>query len=378
MATRGAEELPTQSQADEQAALLQIAMLVAREAPPEAVFAAVAAEVTRRLRVEAATVLRFLGDERAVVVGVWREGASRGFPVNAELDFDRRNSATGRVRSTGRPARVDSYEGHTGELAIQLRAMDVRASVAAPIVVAGDVWGAVVASTMRDEPLAAGTEHRIGDLAELAACAVAHEQGRRRLEASRLQIVEAADEARRRLERALHDGTQQHLLALSLKLRVGRSRADAGSDIAELIDDAIAEAMTANTALRELARDLYPIVLSERGLAAALQAVAARAPVVVQLRELPRRRFPPTAEATAYFVVAETLGTAGQLGPEPVGVVVADRGTQLVVEIDHAGIGRAEERLRDLAERVAAVGGRLDLDGDSGLRAEIPIERALG
>ena len=117
MATRDAEELPTRSAAaNEQAALLQIAMLIVHDALLEAVFGAVAEQAARRLRAEAAVVLRFVGDERAVVVGVWREGGIRGFPVNAELDFDSRNSAAGRVRSTGRPARADRYDASTGDL----------------------------------------------------------------------------------------------------------------------------------------------------------------------------------------------------------------------------------------------------------------------
>jgi signal transduction histidine kinase len=373
MATRDAEERPTRSEATD--ALLQIAMLIVREAPLEVVFGAVAEQAARRLRTEGATVLRFVGDERAVVVGVWREGGVRGFPVNAELDFDYRNSATGRVRSTGRPARADSYDESKGDLPLQMRAIGVRSSVAAPIMVSGEVWGTVAVVTRRDEPLPAGSEHRIGDLAELAGHAVAHAEARDRLAASRMRIVEDADEARRQLERDLHQGVQQHLLALTLKLRLARRRA--ASDVAELIDDAIAEAGTANAAIRDLARDLYPIVLSERGLAAAVQAVVARSPVPVYLQELPRRRFPAITEATAYFVVSETVAAAAEHpSTDEVRVVVADRGDLLVVEVSHASIGDAPARLRALAERVVAVGGRLDDDRRSALRAEFPIERS--
>jgi signal transduction histidine kinase len=378
MATRDADELPTQSEtADEQAALLQIAMLIVREAPLEAVLGAVAEQAARRLRTEAATVLRFIGDERAVVVGVWRESGIRGFPVNAELDFDSRNSAAGRVRSTAQPARADSYDESTGDLPLQMRAIGVQSSVAAPVMLADEVWGTVAAVTTREEPLPAGSEHRIADLAELAGHAVAHAETRRRLAASRRRIVEDADEARRRLERDLHQGVQQHLLALTLKLRLARGRA-ATADVAELLDDAIAEAGTANAAIRELARDMYPIVLSQRGLAAAVQAVAARSPVPVYLQELPRRRFPAIIEATAYFVVSETVAAAAEhRGRGDVRVVAADRGELLVVEVCHESIGEAPASLRALAERVVAVGGRLDNDRRCMLRAEFPIEREL-
>ena len=375
MATRDAEELPARSEAAvQQAALLEIAMLIVRGTPPEAVFGAVAEQAARRLRTEAATVLRFVGDERAVVVGAWRERGIRGFPVNAELDFDSRNSASGRVRSTGRPARADSYDESTGDLPLQMRSIGVQSSVAAPVMVAGEVWGTVAAVTRRDEPLPAGSEHRIEDLAELAACAVAQAESRRRDVASRRRIVEDGDEVRRRLERALHEGAQQHLLALTLRLRVARGRA-ATADVAQLLDDAITEAGAANVALRELARDLYPIVLSQRGLAVALQAVAARSPVPVYLQELPRRRFPAIIEGTAYFVVAETVAAAAEhhAGGD-VRVVAADRGELLVVEVCHESIGEAPARVSGLAERVVAVGGRIDDDRRSVLHAELPIE----
>ena len=153
--------------ADEQAALLAVAMLVAREAPVEELFASVAEQAAGRLGAEASSVLRFVGDERAVVVGVWREGGNRGLPVNAELDFDHRNSALGRVRKTGRPARADSYDGITGQLPMMMRAIDLRSSIAAPVIVAGEVWGALVVSTTRDRPLPEGSEHQISGFAEL-------------------------------------------------------------------------------------------------------------------------------------------------------------------------------------------------------------------
>jgi signal transduction histidine kinase len=362
MATRGAEEVPTQAE------LLDVAMLIVREAPADEVFGAVAERAAERLGTEASAVLRYLGDERAVVVGVWRKGGSRGFPVNAELDFDARNSATGRVRQTKRPSRADGYDARAGELPQLMQAVALQSSVVAPIMVGDDVWGALVVSTERDEPLPPGSEDRLSDLAELAGWAVARSHARHRVATSRLRTVEGADRARRRLERELHEGTQQHLLALTLKLRLARSHGDPSSKIAALLDDALAEAAIANAALRELARELYPIVLSERGLAAALAGVAARAPMPVHLRELPRRRFPPVAEATAYFLVAETIE---HLASGDVAVVIADRGELLVVELHHERIGEAA--LSDLYERVAAVGGRLHTDGRGVLRAEIPV-----
>lgn len=364
----------TRSASERASALLDIAILIAREAPEEVLFASIAEHTARRLGTESASIMRYVGDERAVIVGVWREGGSRGLPVNAELDFDVRNSALGQARRTGRPARVDSYEGRRGELPIMMRSVDVRGSVAAPIMLGDEMWGAVVASTTRDQPLPPESEHQLGDFTELAGLALANADARRRAAASRLRLVEAADAARRRLERELHEGTQQHLLALTLKLRIAQGRAEPESEIATLLEDALAEAAVANTALRELARALYPIVLTERGLAAALQALTARAAIPVQLLALPSRRFAPLAESTAYFVVADTLVAAREAATEAA-VTVGDRGDVLVVEVRTEGGGAPPP---GLADRVAAVGGRLQVDSAPArlvVSAEIPVER---
>jgi GAF domain-containing protein len=360
----------TESGSEHAVALLEIATLIAREAPEEVLFATVAQRAARRIRTEAASVLRYIGDERAVVVGVWRADGSRGLPVNAEVDFDCRNSALGRVKRTRRPARADSYEGLSGELPVIMRSVDIRGSVAAPIMLGDDVWGAVVASTTTDKPLPPESEHGLGDFAELLGLAVANAQARQREAASRLSLVRGAHEARRRLERDLHEGVQQHLLALTLKLRLALGRAEAGSEVARLIEDALDEAAVSNTALRDLARGLYPKVLTERGLAAALQGLTARAAVPVSLLELPSRRFAGLVEAAAYFVVADALAVTAAT---EVAVMVGDRGDHLVAEVRG---DRPGDPPTGLADRVAAMGGRLHVEERGAvLRAEIPLER---
>jgi signal transduction histidine kinase len=369
-----ARVVPPDSQTRLLAALLDVvAGSEAGEAEPMSEIAQYAA---RMLSVEAGGVLRLLGAERAVVVGVWREGGVRGMPINAELDFDKRNSALGRAVSTGLPARADSYAGLRGELPVVMEAFGLRSSVAAPIMLGEQPWGAVVATTTRDEPLAADAERRLGGLAELIARALAAAQARQALEGSRLRIVEGGDDARRRLERGLHEGPHQHLLALLLKLRVARSQADDGGALARLLDDAIQGATDADAALRELARNIFPVALTERGLTAAVQALTVRAPVPVDLEGLPRGRFPPLAEATAYFAVAEALASLAQHSAE-VALLVADERDRLVVEVRGEASAEAGAGLRTIAERVAAVGGALTVDTPAGggtvVRAEIPI-----
>jgi len=360
-------------------ALLEVARLVARSAPPEETFAVASEQAARLLGVEAASVMRFIGEGRAVVVGVWRVGGTRSMPVNAELDFDCRNSALGRAWTTREPARAATYEGVSGELPVIMRASGLRSSVAAPVLCHGGVWGALVASTTRDEPIAAEAERWLAEIAGLVAQAVANQDARRGLEASRLRLVEAADDARRRLERVLHEGAQQHVLSLTLKLKLARSRAPAGSELGAAIEDALLETMEADAALRDLARALFPAALAERGLGAALQGLAARAAVPVHLQELPSRRFAPVVEATAYFAVAEALAGVAEHGEATQATVrVADAGDRLVVEVGGDGAGPHESRLlRALADRAAAAGGRLEVESPPGggamVRTELPI-----
>src|SRR4051812_17904662 len=135
---------------EEQSALLRVAMLVAGDTPLERLFASVAAEIARVLGNDAAGVMRYIGRERAVVVGVWRAGGHRMLPVNAELDFDR-DSALGQARMSGRPARVANYDAARGEVPAVMNAMGMRVSVATPILREGEIWGALVATAPDEE-----------------------------------------------------------------------------------------------------------------------------------------------------------------------------------------------------------------------------------
>ena len=200
--------------------------------------------------------------------------------------------------------------------------------------------------------------------------------------ASRARIVEAGDAERRRLERDLHDGAQQRLVTLSLALGMARDRA-AGADpeLGSLIESAGKEAKEALTELRELARGIHPAVLTETGLAGAIQALAERSPVATTITAVPDGRFPAAIEATAYFVVSEALANvAKHARADGAQVTIQSRPGRLVVEVsdDGAGGARAERGsgLRGLADRVASVGGVLRVDSPPGggtrLEADIP------
>jgi signal transduction histidine kinase len=230
----------------------------------------------------------------------------------------------------------------------------------------------------------------LGSVAAAAGLAMENERLQAKLRArveelrtSRARIVEAATHERRRLERNLHDGAQQRLVALSLTLRLAQGKVHKDPEKAdELLAAAQQELTLALGELRELARGIHPAVLSDRGLGAALEALAGRAPVAVDLAELPGDRLPEAIEAAAYFVVAEALTNVVKYAHASQATVrVIRRNGHAVVEVADDGIGGADpdrgSGLRGLADRVSALDGSMSLDSPAGagtrLRAEIPV-----
>jgi signal transduction histidine kinase len=202
------------------------------------------------------------------------------------------------------------------------------------------------------------------------------------LRASRARLVQTADTERRRLERDLHDGAQQRLVALALSLRLarGRVRSDPGQ-AEELLDEAMAELDQATAELRELARGIHPAILSDRGLRAALEALAGRSPVPVEIDGVPEERLSAEVEAAAYFVVAEGLTNVARYAEASrATIAVARAGGDLVVSVSDDGRGGADPQdgsgLGGLADRVAVLDGRLAVDSPAGegtrLTATIP------
>jgi signal transduction histidine kinase len=381
MLVRGVEDIQV---VQEQAALLRIAMLVARDEPLDSLFGAVSAEVAQLLNVDAGAVMRFIGGERAVIVGVHRTGGVHSLPVNAELDFHRVDTAIGRAQATLLPARMIYSATAKGEVPATLKKAGLQVTVAAPVLRQGTAWGVLLASGADEEALPPGCERRLVGLCGLLAQALTNADARAELAASRARLVEAGDEARRRLERALHEGAHQHVVALALKLRVACGRAVPGSPEEALLAEVLADAMEASAAMGELARGLHPAVLSERGLAAALQVLVARAPMPVALRELPGRRFEAMLETTAYLLVAEAIANATLHAHATEATLrAADGGNQLTIEFRDNGIGGAAIKpgggLEALADRAAAVGGVFSLEsprgGGTAVRLVIPVER---
>ena len=199
--------------ATQQAALRRVATLVARGASPPEVFAAVAEEMARCLQVGSAEVFQYQTEAAQIVVVASYAGPEvEGLRIGERLPLEGDKVASTVFRS-GHTARIDSFESATG------------ARVGAPIVVDERIWGLAVVGSSHTEPLSADTEERIAEFADLVATAIAAATTRAELIASRARIVAAADNARRRLERDLHDGAQQRLVGLGLKARAAQAHA---------------------------------------------------------------------------------------------------------------------------------------------------------
>jgi signal transduction histidine kinase len=188
--------------------------------------------------------------------------------------------------------------------------------------------------------------------------------------ASRARILAAADDARRRVERDLHDGAQQRLLSVVLALRMARGKLTGPAAGVALLDEAAAELTGALAELRELARGLYPVLLTDAGLGAALAALVERCPVPAELVAVPDGRFARAVEQSCYFVVAEALAGVVDCGPNgPVRIVVRQRGGVMDVEV--SATGPVPPDVPALADRIAAPGGTLRV-GPASVRAVLP------
>jgi signal transduction histidine kinase len=380
-AERAASERAQQALTDEQTALRRIATLVAGEAASHRVFEQVTVEAAQTLGAPAASLARFDEDGTVTFVGGWSDTGQLAFPVGSRVPVDE-TGVLAEIRRTGRPERIDDYEGRAPEIVERLSSFGYGSASAAPIRVGGQVWGALVAAAPRDEPVAPGSERRLADFAELVAQALANADAYRKLAASRVRIVEAGDTERRRLERNLHDGAQQRLVSLALRLRMIKASLRKDPEYAEaLLADAGTELDHALEELRELARGIHPAVLTDRGLEAAIRALAGRAPIPVELTRLPQDRLPDSVEAAIYYLVAEAITNVAKYAQATYASVAVERSNGFATVVVHDdGIGGAEpvpgSGLVGLADRVEALGGRLHIESPPGrgthLTAEIP------
>jgi signal transduction histidine kinase len=368
--------------AEEQAMLRRMATLVAQGVRPDEVFSAVSEEVGRMFDSDTAAVIRFEHDPPAlVVVGARQSIPARRIGLRWGLDD---GLASTEVYRTGRSARVDAMDGSSlsRPVAESARRLGVVSTVACPIIVEGRLWGTLSVSAKAPMPLDA--EERLEKFTELVATAIANADSRSELAASRRRIVAASDDARRRIERDLHDGTQQRLVSLALAAR--NAEADVPSDRGDLqirlsrIATGLADAVEE---LQELSRGIHPAILSRGGLGPALRTLARRSPIPVELDITADTRLPEPIEVAAYYVASEALANATKHAQASrVDVSLATRDRSLLLSIRDNGVGGADPArgsgLVGLTDRVEALGGSIRVRSRPGdgthITAELPLE----
>jgi len=250
--------------AEEQAALRRVAKLVARQVPTEEVFAAVTAEVGRLLDTHLAGMARYEGDNALTVLSTWADegefgGAHPLVPGPWPLEG---GDLASMIWRSGRPVRIVDYRGVPGRIAEFVRdELGIGSSLGSPIIVDGRLWGALfVHAKQIDEPLPRETGLRLTGFTELVGTAIANAESRSELAASRARIAEASAEARRRLERDLHDGAQQRLVSIGLALRHAQHElGPSANGTAATLEGALAELTLAIEEVRQLTRGVRPV-----------------------------------------------------------------------------------------------------------------------
>jgi signal transduction histidine kinase len=352
------------------------------------VFAAVAEEVGRLLGTPRAALARYESDDTMTVLATWAaEGelggaqsmAPHSWPLGGPDDV------ASKIARTGRPARLDDYHGVPGPIAAFVRdELGIASTVGSPIVVEGRMWGALfVHSKQTDQPLPQDAGSRLTAFTELVATAIANAESRGELAASRARIVAAADEARQRIERDLHDGAQQQLVSLVLELRA--AQAIVPPELSNLDDElsrVVERLASVQDELREMGRGIHPAILTDVGLGGALKTLARRSPIPVKLDVRAHARLPEGVEVAAYYAVSEALTNAAkhaQASVVHVEVEAVDDALRLCVRDDGAG-GADPARgsgLIGLRDRVETLGGSITVQSEAGAGTSVHVELPL-
>ncbi|MCX6490810.1 MAG: histidine kinase [Rhodococcus sp.] len=357
--------LRTVALARQQASLRKVATLVALRADPDDVYLAVAHELTVGLDNEHVSVIRY-GDGYYTILAIRDDSAGERVQAGDQLPIGGQNVAT-IVADTGRAAAVDFTEA-TGGIAERLEGRGIRWVEGVPITVDGNTWGAVIIGTTATQYAAGGeTRDRLADFADLVATAVYNHDTRVQLTRSRSRVVAAADQARRGIERDLHDGAQQRIVSLGMELRGAQAAAPENlTELRAMLDRSVETLSQVHTDLRELSRGIHPAILSRGGLAPALKTLARRSPIPVALTADISSRMDESVEVAAYYVVAEALTNTAKYA-EATEVDITAHLTEDSVELTVTDNGRGGadpstgSGLIGLQDRVAAVGGELTI-----------------
>jgi signal transduction histidine kinase len=367
--------------AEEQAALRRVATLVARAAPAETVFAAVAEEAGKLLQVDFTVIVRYDADGAVTAVAQWAGDGDGGlFPTGNRLSLGGWNVIT-TVFETGRPAGIDGYENASGAIGRALGARGVRSATGVPITVDRRLWGAMVVGSRASE-VPPGTADRLEGLNELVATALANAETQAELSASRARLLAASDTSRRRFERELRQGAQHRLAQLALYLRgpVCAAVPPEADELVTQVEQLADEVTDVLDELREIARGLHPTALAQGGLEPALTTLAHRSSIPVRLTLDLDGRLPEPVELAAYYTVAEALTNAAkhaQASAVDVDVEIGDGGLHVRVSDDGRGGAdlAAGSGLIGLTDRVESLGGVLTLrsEADAGTTVEITV-----
>jgi signal transduction histidine kinase len=365
--------------AAEQATLRRIATLVAKGVQPEEVFATVAEEVNATFH--AITAVLRLEDHPP---GVALVGASKEIdtPIGTRWEIDDALPAA-EVYRTGRSARVNRADWSSvgGEIGEAVHRLEIGSTVACPIVVEGSLWGVITVNAR--EELSPDTEQRLEKFTDLVTTAIANAESKSELAASRRRIVTASDQTRRRIERNLHDGTQQRLVSLGMAVRA--AEANLPPDREDLRDELLNIAIGLRDAvedLQEISRGIHPAILSKGGLGPALHAVAQRSAIPVDLDVSIDARLAEPIEVAAYYVASEALANATKHAEASrIDVSLAERGGSLVLSVRDDGVGGADPArgsgLVGLTDRVEALGGSIRVVSRPGDGTQITVELPL-
>jgi PAS domain S-box-containing protein len=374
-----ASEARARALADEQAALRRVATLVAQRPSPDELFSAVAHEVAGIIEIPVVGVNRYEADGTFTILGIAGE---TNFTVGSRWPVEEEGIA-GMILATGRPSRMDDYSTLPGLLGEAVREDLVVSTLAVPIVVEGSIWGFMIAAAKPGRPIPTDTEERLARFTELVATAVSNAESREALIVSRARIVAAGDEARRRIERNLHDGTQQRLVALGLDVQTVRDSIPADQQDAKSALERIRHELEAVLEdVRELSQGLHPSLLSQAGLGPSLRALARKSPIPVKLNVSVDERPSESTETAVYYVISEALANVvkhAHASEISVALRASRSGIQATIEDD--GVGGAEASagsgIVGLIDRVEALGGRFTLDSPPGRGTTISIEMPL-
>ena len=385
--------------ADSEASLRRVATLAAEGATPAELLSALAREAARILDGSTVAIAKYEPDDSFRVVAAHNDPV---FAVGSSWPVEEASLAAA-VRETKAPVRGDDLAETSGTVAEAVRAAGLASATGAPIVVDGDVWGMIMVGLRHRRealPVFRGwytsrmlssavsgeeIESRLASFADLAGTAISRAQAQSELIASRARIMEAGDEAMRRIERDLHDGTQQRLVALSLRLQQLHADvpADEGAVLAGL-EQVERELTAVIEEVQELSRGVHPAQLRVGGLRPSLRALARRSPIPVDVTVDVPERPPASVETAVYYVVSESLTNAIKHSrASSVSVTVVGDSQSVCATVADDGVGGAERGagsgsgLTGLSDRVNALSGRLSVvsprGGGTTISVELPV-----